>query len=203
MVLRCGNVAAVATTLRERKKIATRQALYEAVLRLALQHGLDNITVDAVADEANVSRRTFSNYFANKEDALLYGDQQRIARLLAEVRARPPYESAWQALTTGAMNRFADLNEVDQKFLAQLQLVRRHPTLLARQFATQAELERDLARELVPRLPDHSDIQARIMAATYLATIRVVLNSWIEQASTVPIGAAIQDGLARAGRAFP
>jgi len=193
----------VPTTLRERKKIATRRALHEAVLRLALEHGLDNVTVDAIADEANVSRRTFSNYFANKEEALLYADQQRIARLLAEVRARPPYESAWQALTAGAMNRFADLNEVDQKFLAQLQLVRRHPSLLARQLAAQADLERDLAHEIVARLPDRSEIQARIMAATYLATVRVVLNTWIELESPFPVGAAIEDGLARAGRAFP
>ena len=191
------------TTLRERKKIATRRALHEAVLRLALEHGLDNVTVDAIADEANVSRRTFSNYFANKEEALLYADQQRIARLLAEVRARPSYESAWQALTAGAMNRFADLNEVDQKFLAQLQLVRRHPALLARQLAAQADLERDLAHEIVTRLPDHSEIQALIMAATYLATVRVVLNTWIELESPLPVGAAIADGLARAGRAFP
>jgi len=193
----------VPTTLRERKKIATRRALHEAVLRLALEHGLDNVTVDAIADEANVSRRTFSNYFANKEEALLYADQQRIARLLAEVRARPSYESAWQALTAGAMNRFADLNEVDQKFLAQLQLVRRHPALLARQLAAQADLERDLAHEIVTRLPDHSEIQALIMAATYLATVRVVLNTWIELESPLPVGAAIADGLARAGRAFP
>ena len=202
-MLRCGRVTAVATTLRERKKIATRQALYEAVLRLALEHGLDNVTVDAIADEANVSRRTFSNYFANKEEALLYGDQLRIARLLDEVRGRPPYESAWRALSAGAHARFGDLDEVDQKFLAQIQLVRRHPSLLARQLATQANLERDLAHEIVARLPDRSEIQARIMAATFLATLRVVLNTWVEQGASAPVGAAIIDGLGRAGRAFP
>ena len=57
--------------LRERKKAATRQALHEAAVRLAIAHGPDRITVEAVADEAGVSRRTFSNYFANKEEALL------------------------------------------------------------------------------------------------------------------------------------
>ncbi|MFC7760808.1 TetR/AcrR family transcriptional regulator [Catellatospora bangladeshensis] len=77
------------TTLRERKKEATRQALHEATLRLALERGLDAVTVDAVADEAGVSRRTFSNYFANKEDALLHGDRVRVTRLLERLRARP------------------------------------------------------------------------------------------------------------------
>src|SRR3954468_11132152 len=75
--------------LRERKKAATRHALHEAAVRLAIAHGPDRVTVEAIADEAGVSRRTFSNYFANKEEALLYGDHQRIRAMVEMVRARP------------------------------------------------------------------------------------------------------------------
>jgi AcrR family transcriptional regulator len=56
--------------LRERKKTATRQALHEAAVRLAVERGVDNVTIEAIADAASVSRRTFSNYFAGKEQAL-------------------------------------------------------------------------------------------------------------------------------------
>src|SRR3954468_1297252 len=75
--------------LRERKKAATRHALHEAAVRLAIAHGPARVTVEAIADEAGVSRRTFSNYFANKEEALLYGDHQRIRAMVEMVRARP------------------------------------------------------------------------------------------------------------------
>src|ERR1700761_8769527 len=84
------------------EKAATRQALHEAAMRLALANGFESITVEAVADAAGVSRRTFSNYFANKEEALLYGDQQRVRGLIASVRARPAAEPAWTALTRAA-----------------------------------------------------------------------------------------------------
>ena len=38
---------------------------------MAIERGLTEVTVEAIVDAAEVSRRTFSNYFANKEDALL------------------------------------------------------------------------------------------------------------------------------------
>ncbi len=80
--------------LRERKKAATRQALYEAAVRQALAHGLERSTVEAIADEAGVSRRTFSNYFTGKEEVLLYGEHQRVRALVEMVQARPAEEPA-------------------------------------------------------------------------------------------------------------
>ncbi|GAA11520.1 MULTISPECIES: TetR/AcrR family transcriptional regulator [Gordonia] len=53
--------------LREAKKAATRKALARAVLRLSTRDGIDHVTIDAVAAEANVSVRTFHNYFAAKK----------------------------------------------------------------------------------------------------------------------------------------
>ncbi|MDT0327048.1 TetR/AcrR family transcriptional regulator [Nocardiopsis lambiniae] len=57
--------------LRERKKLATRRALREAAVRLVLEHGLENVTVEEVAAQVGVSTRTFFNYFGTKEEALL------------------------------------------------------------------------------------------------------------------------------------
>ncbi len=57
--------------LRERKRSETRLALEAAALDLAIEVGLDSLTVEQIAERANVSRRTFFNYFATKEDALV------------------------------------------------------------------------------------------------------------------------------------
>src|SRR3954467_13283022 len=102
--------------LRERKKAATRQSLHEAAVRLAIEHGAERVTVEAIADDAGVSRRTFSNYFGSKEEALMYGDFQRIQTLIEMVRERPAAESAWTALT-GAAERFVgQLGDLDPQW---------------------------------------------------------------------------------------
>ncbi|MEO3933795.1 helix-turn-helix domain-containing protein [Micrococcaceae bacterium Sec7.4] len=62
---------AAALPLRERKKAETWAALHEAAASLALRHGVDETTVEAVASSAGVSARTFFNYFQVKEDAIL------------------------------------------------------------------------------------------------------------------------------------
>ncbi|MET3175532.1 UNVERIFIED_ORG: AcrR family transcriptional regulator [Arthrobacter sp. UYCu721] len=60
-----------APNLRERKKVETWTALHEAAASLAQQRGLEQATVEAIAESAGVSPRTFFNYFPAKEDAVL------------------------------------------------------------------------------------------------------------------------------------
>ena len=62
---------AVSLPLRERKKAETWTALHEAAASLALQNGVEQTTVEAIAASAGVSPRTFFNYFQAKEDAIL------------------------------------------------------------------------------------------------------------------------------------
>ncbi|MDQ1512970.1 MAG: hypothetical protein QOC59_812 [Microbacteriaceae bacterium] len=56
--------------LREQKRRATRRALQVALLRQALDRGFENVTIEEVCRAAQVSPRTFFNYFATKEDAV-------------------------------------------------------------------------------------------------------------------------------------
>lgn len=173
-------------TLRERKKAATRQSLHEAALRLAMSGGLDNVTVEDIADEVGVSRRTFSNYFANKEDAVLHADRERTRRLIDLVRGRPASEKPWTALRRSAEQLYGQLTLPDPVWVAQLRLLRRHPSLLARQAADQIELERELADVLLTRGAEDPEL-ARLMVATFLAATRTAGALWFDSAGERPL----------------
>jgi AcrR family transcriptional regulator len=58
-------------SLRERKRTETWAALHDAAARLTLEKGPEAVTVEQIAAGANVSPRTFFNYFSTKEDAIL------------------------------------------------------------------------------------------------------------------------------------
>lgn len=184
-------------TLRTRKKAATRQSLHEAALRLAMANGLDGVTVEDIADEVGVSRRTFSNYFANKEDAVLHADRERMRRLLAHVRERPASERPWLALRRGVADLYRDRVVPDRAWVEQLRLLRRHPSLLARQAADQITLEQELAAILTTRGHDIETDLARLMASTFLVTLRTAAVLWLEQKDPKPLPELVDHLLTR------
>lgn len=190
--------------LRERKKTATRQALHEASIRLALEHGPEKITVEAIADEAGVSRRTFSNYFANKEEALFYGDLQRMRLLAGMIHDQPAGTPPWQALIGAAEGFYRELGDLDPEWIARSRMVRRHPSLAAAQVQTFAALEREIAAEVALRLgsEDPFGVRAQLIAATFLSVLRVSLNVWLEHRPEINFWDLARDSLAETGRGF-
>lgn len=57
-------------SLREIKKEATAHALAEAAFQLTLERGLDGFVVEDVVGRAGYSRRTFTNHYSCKEEAV-------------------------------------------------------------------------------------------------------------------------------------
>ena len=84
--------------LRERKKAETRVAIQQAVLLLALGRGLDAVTADEIAAAANVSVRTFHNYFGSKEEALVTAWVMVFEVYVDALRNRPADEPILDAL---------------------------------------------------------------------------------------------------------
>lgn len=68
----------VEETLRSRKARLTRNALHQAAITRVLEDGLECATVATIAADAGVSTRTFFNYYATKEDAIVGIDDSNI-----------------------------------------------------------------------------------------------------------------------------
>lgn len=85
-------------SLRERTRILVRGEIVNAAMTLFLKQGFDNTSVDDIAQETGISRRSYFRYFASKDDALAAG-LTSIGNTIAESLAtRPAKETSWTAL---------------------------------------------------------------------------------------------------------
>ncbi len=75
---------------RGRQKTATRNGIGQAALILARSKGLGNFTVDEVAEKADISRRTFFNYFPSIEAAVNLPVEQFLDNALEKLTEEPP-----------------------------------------------------------------------------------------------------------------
>ncbi|MFI7387863.1 TetR/AcrR family transcriptional regulator [Streptomyces sp. NPDC049813] len=93
---------------RQVKARRTREALAEAAVELVLAHGLGEVTVEAIAERADVTRRTFSRHFTGKEDAALDFTRADGARINAALRERPADEPPLRAYRNAVGDWLAD-----------------------------------------------------------------------------------------------
>jgi AcrR family transcriptional regulator len=134
------NPDCVATVgLREQKKAETREAISLAAVRLALERGLDGATVDDIAEAARVARRTFRNYFPNKESAILHAIEVFVQHYVDFLQERPKSEPLLESLEKAAIELVNSPNAVDRVLIVR-QLSRDNPALRVRWAGTQSEL---------------------------------------------------------------
>ena len=75
--------------LRYRKKLKARLAVERAALELVIERGYDGVTVEDICARAEISKKTFFNYFPSKASVIMgrmdaFPDDERLLEILAE-----------------------------------------------------------------------------------------------------------------------
>ncbi|SHJ98400.1 DNA-binding transcriptional regulator, AcrR family [Nocardiopsis flavescens] len=163
--------------LRERKKMATRRALREAAVRLALEHGLENVTVEDVAADVGVSTRTFFNYFGTKEEALL-GElpgtlDEEATREFAAGGPTGDFTDDLIGLLIAFLLDTEDLPRQREEMRLRKLLMDREPQLVPGVLARFHDMEQVVARAIAERTgePPESD-RPQLAAVTAMAVMR-------------------------------
>lgn len=170
----------MSTSLRTRKKLETYRALAAAARELTLERGFDAVTCEEIAERAGVSPRTFFNYFASKEEAVVGIEPAFLESLVEEVEDHPASEDPFTVLLAIlAPGEDSDLIRVWGQRVA---LVKRHPELLPRHMAGMVQFERALTRAIARRLDVDPTVDPypRLVVACAMATLRSTMDWWHE-----------------------
>jgi AcrR family transcriptional regulator len=133
-------------SLRERKRTETWAALHDAAARLTLEKGPESVTVEQIATAANVSPRTFFNYFSTKEDAILGLQEPSIDASLLEGFS-PDHDLLEQvSRLLIAVVHSTEGGEADAS--RRIEVVTAYPALRQRRYAYFLQVER-LVRDVV------------------------------------------------------
>lgn len=181
--------------LRERKRRETRAALSLAALRLCFERGWDAVTVDDIAAAANVSPRTFRNYFSTKAEAVAAGHLERMLRIADDLRARPAGEPLWTAIANSVATQFEpparkseSLRDANQ-WLKRIRFVLTEPAIHGEVLKASAAAQVELAEAIAERVGARraTDLYPQTAAAVVTAVVGTVLDRWLRDGPTGPI----------------
>lgn len=177
-------------TLRERKRVRTRQALMDAAVELFEREGYEEATVADIAARAEVGTRTFFSYFSSKEELLFPDIDARV-------------QAATEAITTrGADERPADVllralrkvTETDIEVFGELARVRMRliqtvPVVRGRALQVQLDAQRDIAWRLHGAFPDELDeVEAAALVGAFVGAVVGALQALLDDPEALSRG---------------
>src|SRR3954466_3204637 len=188
-----------AVDMRAHHKMATREAISTAALRLAVEHGPEGLAlvrVRDIADAAGVSPRTYNNYFSSREEAICAIESDRARRLGKALLSRPAGEPLDQAITAAVLEHYGTA-EPDR---VGLRMIMCTPELEAEALKAFTTAEEPLAAAIAERLgaDRERDLYPKVMAATVAGAVRVAARHWLLPGNTESFATVLERALGHA-----
>lgn len=183
--------------LRERKKDATKAALANAALELADRHGLAQLRIEDIAEQAGVSLRTFRNYFPNKEAAVVGLLTHNYDLVVEALRERPSNEELWSSLAHSCAALYP--TDPDRAWVKRMRLLKAEPALAAEKYRSDAAALEALADQIGRRRTSGSepDVYPRFAAEVTQAALRAAIDYWLDTRNAPPLREVVWDFISR------
>lgn len=178
--------------LRERKRRQTRRRIAEAGLRLFLERGFEETTLDAIAEQADIARRTFFHYFDSKE-AILASLQEAAEDgmrtvILQAGSERVPFEVVCEAI----LGMIAGFGTEEARAIDRL--LRSTETLRARKQANYETQERMLFATLGEKWPaPELRPKLKLVSLACVGAMRLAADAWSASDGKQPLQIYLTD----------
>ena len=196
--------------LRERKRLATARAIEIAAIDLVSERGLDKVTVDEISRVADISPRTFFNYFASKESALVGETPEFPSANAVTAYVHAPNGTVFDGLGTLLAAAVEGRTNDTELMLKRRSLLKEYPQLFAMRMAAMREYE-DRLREIVALrlvaddavLADNPELLAsrsRLITNVAFGAMKHAWVSWADREGGIPLSERLRDSFEELGR---
>lgn len=165
---------------RERNRRRTRGAIIAATLALVDRRGYDAVTIEMIAEAADVSPRTISNYFSGKEEAF-FASEPELAEPIREAFRGQPADAPLLATLRGVLGAIAgDIASRAPHMDIRLAALRVQPRLAPAFRARFSEVEAVMSEQIAARLhvAAETDRRPRLLAGMLVVSMRGSLEHW-------------------------
>lgn len=182
--------------LRDRKRAETAARIHSAAVALVLRDGLEATTIDAISERADVSARTFFNYYESKDAAVLGiapGDADETG---FEQQLSAAHQGEAEPLTLVIRLVLSTMGAGSQHLSPadhgdRMTLIQRHPELISGQFAQLAARRTRMVEYADRILSEHPELADRpaerpstsLVVALCGAAVKQSIEDW---AATTP-----------------
>ena len=168
--------------LRERKKARTRADIVRAAYNQFRKNGFDKATIDAIAAEAGVARRTYFRYFESKEAVVFHGTQDRLAAFERLLEQADPAATGLDAVRSTCIAMAKTYMERRDELVEIQYLVRSSPELIAYELDLDTGFENAIKKAVAARSRKGpgSDFRSSVLAGALMGVIRATLRAWFD-----------------------
>ncbi|GGY74446.1 TetR family transcriptional regulator [Streptomyces geysiriensis] len=192
------------------QRLKMRRELAAAAMELFATKGYEATTVDEIAAQAGVARRTFFRHFRSKEEAIFPDHDDTLVRAEAVLNAAPAHEHPLDTVCRGikeVMKMYAARPEIS---VARYKLTREVPTLREAEIASVARYERLFTRYLLGHFDEHAHdddanddpLLAEVAASAVVTAHNHVLRRWLRAGGQGDVEAQLDHAFAIVRRTF-
>ncbi|MEZ0351709.1 TetR/AcrR family transcriptional regulator [Mycobacterium sp. pR1184] len=175
-------------SLRDRRRAQLLTQIQHTAFELFAKHGFDAVTTEEIASAAGISISTYFRHAPTKEGLLVDPVREAIGEIVRSYSARPPGESAVEALIQVFVIRARNADELDNLDTWR-HAIATAPHLLSKT-ALVSETDHEKFLEQVALRLDvdpTDDVRPALLVHTSLATVKFVLDRWLNP-DTAPSG---------------
>lgn len=183
------------TSLRERKRITAMHRIQTVALELFEREGFDDVTVERIAELAEVSPSSIYRWFGSKERLVIWDeyDPTALAAIEERLATAPPLEALREVVRMTMGGAFADDAE---RIRRRLRIAFSNPGVEAASTLEAYEMATAIAAVIAAaRGDDVHDLDVQVAAHAFVGALLGALRHWHDTDFTTPVEDVIEQPL--------